>query len=104
MSDTEIHEERTDTVSGSSAYHVNDKRGIASPDSDTSDTRSTDTDTLIDNSDTKVLLNDSASPVMDGWRDVNHSNYGAIQRVVSSQSISAECERTADAEGILFIS
>lgn len=103
MSDTEIHEERTDAVSGSSAYHVNDKRGIASPDIDTSDTRSTDTDTLIDNSDTKVLLNDSASPVMDGWRDVNHSNYGAIQRVVSSQSISAEYERTADAEDDLTL-
>ena len=69
------------------------KSDVASPDIDVSSNRYEDTDRL---------LNNSAEPPMDGWHDVNRPRYGAIQHVVSCQSISAEYERTEDAEGILI--
>ena len=55
---------------------------------------------IIQSADTEPLINNSSEPPMDEWQDVNNSRYGSIQHVASYQSISAEYERTEDAEGV----
>ena len=55
---------------------------------------------IIQAADTEPLINNSSEPPMDEWQDVNNSRYGSIQHVASYQSISAEYERTEDAEGV----
>ena len=55
---------------------------------------------IIQSADTEPLINNSSEPPIDEWQDVNNSRYGSIQHVASYQSISAEYERTEDAEGV----
>ena len=57
-------------------------------------------DSGIQSADTEPLIKNSSEPPMDDWQDVNNSRYGSIQHVASYQSISAEYERTEDAEGV----
>lgn len=93
MSDSEAGEEKTDTVSFVNPAHRDVRIDTAAQETVPDDQFSTDTEPLLRGS----------SAEMDGWRDVNQPNYGAIPHVMSTHSISAEYERTEDAEDLLAL-